>query len=570
MARGGLAFLLAFSVACDGSPAAPPVPDADAVDPPRLLRITVSPVPEALPAPGSTVDLSATGTYDDGTEAALTGLAWSSSDESVGTVDGQGTFTARGGGSTEVSARFEGIEGRTTIRVEEVLGRLQLTAPGDTAYSHGVRLRFGAAVVDEDGRPLTEADGARPIGWRSLDESIATVDDQGLVTPRRNGSVVIVAESGNLRAERELHVDGRIPVTIDPARAEALQWALEDSVASWGYPGGMAAVSFPNGDLWVGATGQSRPDRQMSPDLESYFASVTKTLIAAVVHQLAGEGRLEYGDRIGDFLPTREHIDPEITVEQLLGHTSGLYDYVTDGGGLSLSTLLADPDRVFTPGELLTSFVGPRRQAPGISAEYSNTNFLVLGEIVEQVSGRPFYEEVRRRLVDPFRLDDTYFGAWEEGSRERVTGYLPDGSDGTLIEVPTLESFAGPTGGIVSTVSDMARWSRLLFAGDVVPAAAVGRLRVVEPIHNAGPSGVDVRVLGIGQGAFTTRAGGNVFIGHGGTFPHIHAAIAHSESLDLSVAFAVNQGEVVPAVEARLPSALLNVASSPVGAFAQR
>jgi len=569
-ARSALLSALVVLGACSESTILDPDPDPNP-GPARLVNITVSPVPDPLPSPGVTVALTAVGGYDDGTEQTLSGVAWSSTNESVGTIDDQGVFTAVAGGEAEVVARLQEVEGRTMVRVEEeevVAGSLRVTSPGDTAFSFDVRMRFEANALDEDGRPTDE--GGLAIVWSSRDPDIATVDDQGRVTPVSEGSTVIVAESGARRGERVLHVDGRVPVTIDLARAEALQWALEDSVSAWGYPGGLAAVSFPNGAVWLGAAGQSRPDRQMSPELGAYFASVTKTLIGAVIHQMAAETRLAYNDPISDFLPNREHIPPSITVEQLLGHSSGLFDYVTDGDLFDLGDLLADPDRLFSPGDILASTLGPPRQAAGVSTEYSNTNMVVLAEIIEVVSGRSFYSEVRRRLLDPLGLSASHFPAWENNTGERLTGYLADGSDGSRIEVPSIESFAGPTGGMVSTVSDMARWSRLLFADDVVSAAAAERLRAAVPIDVSDLEDLDIEFQGIGQGAFTTRFSDIAFLGHGGTFPHTHSAIAHSEDLNLSVAMAVNRNDVVRAIESRLPAMLLRVASAPAGTEARQ
>jgi D-alanyl-D-alanine carboxypeptidase len=199
---------------------------------------------------------------------------------------------------------------------------------------------------------------------------------------------------------------------------------------------GAVALAQSDQGVWRGACGFREGKRPAEPDDRFGIASTTKTFVATVVLQLVGEGRLSLEDKVEHWLPGRIRGGREIAVRQLLNHTSGL----SPGFPSALPPRSAQP---------------PLLSRPGTTYEYSNTNYVALGLVVEEVTGHQLAQVVRDRLLRPLHLTDTSYGtaapppAWLGGSvesRRRVSG----------------------DGGIVSSAADLARFFRALLGGDLL------------------------------------------------------------------------------------------------------
>lgn len=308
----------------------------------------------------------------------------------------------------------------------------------------------------------------------------------------------------------------------------------------------------------------------MTTDLDADFMSVSKTLIAATIQQLVQADLLGYGDSVGQLLPAQGNIPPEITVEQPLAHRSGLLDYGNDNTASFIDeTVGAVAERIWSLEDLIETFVGSPTGSPGDPFSYSNTNSVVLAQIIEAISGRPFHLEVRDRLLDPLGLDATHWAPWEAGNRQRVSGF---GADGTVSWRPTwsIESFLGPAGGVISTAADMAAWGRGLFAGTAFSAEAQERM-LRRNSSNPPAESPGLQERGVGQGAFTFRLGSDTVVGHEGRFGgHSQTMLSYSDDEDLSVSAVVHPFGPIPSARARLTRMLLNVASGSAGAIADR
>ena len=161
------------------------------------------------------------------------------------------------------------------------------------------------------------------------------------------------------------------------------------------------AILWDDGREWAGASGLRDVNRGQPVTTDTAFAlaSVSKTLTAAVVLQLVDEGRLSLDDRVAPLLPGYA-LHPRITVRELLDHTSGLPDYFLNGK--IDRPLQSEPDAAWTAQDAWDYVLGPRKRfRPGKVWYYSNTNYLLLGELVEAVTGRPLAKEIRSRLLDP-------------------------------------------------------------------------------------------------------------------------------------------------------------------------
>ncbi|MDB5033094.1 MAG: hypothetical protein JWQ98_335 [Chlorobi bacterium] len=264
-------------------------------------------------------------------------------------------------------------------------------------------------------------------------------------------------------------------VAADPTLPARLQQALEKTLAAVDVRarhGVLASVIAPGLGQWTGAAGYSDSVGPAMPDMRFQIGSISKTFIAATIFQLVEEGTLSLSDSLHAWLPGYDNIDSTITIRQLLGHTSGVFDFLNDDrtGDLISDAYLFHPDKFWTPGEILSQHVGTPNFKPGKGARYSNTGYILLGSIIEKVTGQPVAQEIRNRFLTPLNLGGTYPG-WEN----KPTGKLVDGwSTGfdadtmkqvDVSSIPTTAalSMAWTAGGMVSTAGDVARWADALY-----------------------------------------------------------------------------------------------------------
>ncbi|MEE1781973.1 serine hydrolase, partial [Streptomyces sp. SP17BM10] len=236
--------------------------------------------------------------------------------------------------------------------------------------------------------------------------------------------------------------------------------------------------------------------------------------------QLVAEGKIDLDTSVDTYLPgllRGDGIDGRnITVRQLLQHTSGLPEYVDK------DVILNNPKRYYEPRELLDAALAQKAHfAPSTRWEYSNTNYLVAGLIIQKLTGRPLGEEVNRRIVDRIGLRHTYFPTPGDMTIHEAhpEGYNQD-ADGSFHDYTELDpSWGWAAGAVVSTNSDIVRFYTALLGGRLLPAAQLAEMRTTVPADEVGPG---VR-YGLGLMSTPLSCGG-VFWGHGGTIPGYYTA----------------------------------------------
>ncbi|MET7859530.1 serine hydrolase domain-containing protein [Streptomyces sp. NPDC005318] len=210
--------------------------------------------------------------------------------------------------------------------------------------------------------------------------------------------------------------------------------------------------------------GIRRPDRFRA-------GSITKTFVATVVLQLAGEHRLQLSDTVDRHLAglVRGHGNDgsRITLRALLTHTSGLYDYTDD----------PDAHPVSATAAVRTALAHRPTNAPGVYA-YSNTDYVLLGLVVQRVTGHSYATEIRRRIINPLRLTGTSLpGARTALPAPHGRGYSHDPADDSLRDVTVLDPrTAGAAGELISTLADLNRFYAALLGGRLLPPAQVNTL----------------------------------------------------------------------------------------------
>ena len=273
-----------------------------------------------------------------------------------------------------------------------------------------------------------------------------------------------------------------------PAPRPALQRVLEQMVAA-GAPGAVALVndgsrSGHRDRIWTSASGVAdlRSGRQMRPDDRFRAGSLTKPFVATVVLQLVGEGRLSLSDAVEHWLPGILPYGDRITVRQVLNHTAGVPGYLTPKRQLYQGIRF----RPWSPRELVALVADQPQMFPAGSAwSYSNTGYVLAGLIVEAVTGHRLGDELARRIFRPLRLQDTDFPVsfpFLTGRHSR--GYSLDLDDDLKpIEGPLHDftvynpSSLWAAGNIVSNAQDLARFSRALFGGRLLPATLLTEMQ---------------------------------------------------------------------------------------------
>ncbi|WP_442789139.1 serine hydrolase domain-containing protein [Kitasatospora sp. NBC_01302] len=339
-------------------------------------------------------------------------------------------------------------------------------------------------------------------------------------------------------------------------RPDSVQSSLNALVKDDGVPAALATVKGRDGRThnYTAGVGNLTTKAKVPVDGQIRIGSNTKTFTAVVALQLVAEGKIGLDASVDTYLPgllRGDGIDGRnITVRQLLQHTSGLPDYVDKGA------ILADPKRYFEPRDLLDAALAQKAHfAPGARWEYSNTNYLVAGLIIQKVTGRPLGEEVDQRIVDRIGLRHTYFPTPGDMTIHEAhpEGYNQD-ADGSFHDYTELDpSWGWAAGAVVSTNSDIVRFYTALLGGRLLPAAQLAEMRTTVPADEAGPG---VR-YGLGLMSRPLSCGG-VFWGHGGTIPgYFTAGGATDDGRAVNLAVTMIPGDAAgKGVEAAVDSAL--------------
>ncbi|MEF3114971.1 serine hydrolase domain-containing protein [Streptomyces chrestomyceticus] len=281
---------------------------------------------------------------------------------------------------------------------------------------------------------------------------------------------------------------GPLPASAtQPRTAGPVQRGLDRLVHEDGYPAALAAATGRDGRTRTAVAGVAdlRTGAKAPVDGQVRAASVTKSFTATVILRLVGEGKIALDAPVETYLPgllRGDGVDGRrITVRQLLQHTSGLPDYTR-----YLGDLLANRHRYYAPRTLLD--LALRHKAafpPGTGWRYCNTDYLVAGLLVEQVTGRPLGEEISRRVIDRIGLRHTYFPAvGEQGIRgAHPHGHVSPKPGAALLDVTGLDPSAAWAGGaLISTPSDLNRFFRALLGGRLLKPAQLAQMRTTVAI----------------------------------------------------------------------------------------
>lgn len=302
-----------------------------------------------------------------------------------------------------------------------------------------------------------------------------------------------------------------------------------------------AAVQLNNDAVWAGASGIStvNPLDSVSPDHAYLIGSVAKTITSACILQLADEGILSLDDPLHKWLDTIEFINPNITIRQLLRHQSGVFDvlYHPDFN----YTIQSAPSVIWSLSDVVNTFILAPNFQPGAGWAYSNTNYMLLGMIIEKASGHPYYQEFKTRFFTPLHLNSLKIPPFDGLPDTIAHVWLDITNDGVLDDIHNLYitwnalfSAAGPAGCYFAKPTDMAVWMRTFLGKNLVSANTLNEAKTTVATNLPGPTRYG---LGIMERNYLGIKG----FGHGGDLTY-SATVFYFPSKDISIAVMGNDG----------------------------
>lgn len=302
--------------------------------------------------------------------------------------------------------------------------------------------------------------------------------------------------------------DDRPAGGLGPEVNARLDKAIADVRKQAGIPGVVVGLWMPGKGSYVRATGvgDTATRAPMSADSFIRIGSETKTFTVTALLELVDEHRVELDDPISTYIPGVRD-GHRITLRHLAEMRSGLFPYTSDAD--FTRALERDPQRHFTPQELLAYGMKHRNTfEPGAQFQYSNSNLILLGLVVEKVSGHKLADVIRHRVLRPSHLRHTLFPSGPEFPEPHAHGYTQQSLSGETVDATDWNpSWAWAAGAMISDLWDLRRWAKIVATGELLsPATQAQRLKTL-------PTGFPGTTYGLG--IFET----NGWIGHNGSLP---------------------------------------------------
>lgn len=289
-----------------------------------------------------------------------------------------------------------------------------------------------------------------------------------------------------------------------------------------------AAVLIARGDtvLYRGARGMANVELgvELAPEQVFHIASVTKIFTAAFVLKLTEEGKLTLEDPLSAYLPDFPG-GASISIRQLLNHTAGISDRA-----------VLSPDPAFRRRDVdMTTLVNeigaqPLSFAPGTSQRYSNSGYILLGAVIEKITGHPWHVALSEQLLQPLGLHHTQYGGVLPIIPGRVAGYTKDDASSVLTNSDYISmSVPASAGALASTLDDLHLWIQALSSGQVISAAGLRQMMTPADLPGAPPANP------YGFGVYVWQVRGETLIGHTGQIDGFVSFVGFFPSHDIIV-----------------------------------
>ncbi len=321
---------------------------------------------------------------------------------------------------------------------------------------------------------------------------------------------------------------------LDPDTTETLGAAAEESFSQIDAPGAVMAIRTPDG-TWMATIGDESWDddaEPMSADVNQRIGSVTKTFTVTALLQLAEAGELSLDDPIGDYVEGTPN--PDATLYELAAMRSGIPSYTFDES--FQQTLFTSPNTPWTPEELVGLVEGQEPMfAPGTETFYSNTNTVLLGMVIEQVTGKPVEEVFAEQIIEPLGLEHTVFPPDASFPEPHATGYTMQGQTDEPADASDWNpSWGWTAGAMISNVDDLLTYAEALVAGEPALLGEEMQAERIDSFDFAIPPNSPERAYGLGLGL------ANGWYGHTGELPGFNTVVQHHLEEGITIVVMVN------------------------------
>jgi D-alanyl-D-alanine carboxypeptidase len=319
------------------------------------------------------------------------------------------------------------------------------------------------------------------------------------------------------------------------------QSVLDKGIQKYNVKGVSAAVIMPGRETWLGTAGLSHGSVPVEPGMVSAIGSITKNVVAALTLKLAEDGVLSLEDPLSRWLPEYPNVDSNVTIRQLLNHTSGIYMFWSNQQ--IWDDMKENREKIWAPEEVL-AYINKPYFEPGQGFRYSNTNYLLLAMIIQKATGATLADELRGSFWQPLDLKDTWLAIQEEIPVNQIhiwgDNWNNDGSflDMTFLPRDAHDSICFGSGSLFMTAENLARWGHFLFEGKILSSASMNEmLKFVDS-----GSGGNMEAYGLGVQKFRKKiSGGENGVGHAGGGKGSVAYMVYLPEHQVTIAVLVNE-----------------------------
>ncbi len=320
--------------------------------------------------------------------------------------------------------------------------------------------------------------------------------------------------------------------------------AVIDDYAAQGLPGVVLLIRDKSG-LWMGCSGMAdiEKDIPVQTCTVSKVASITKLFMGTLVMMLVEEGTINLDKKISHYIDNSllEHIENagQATVRQVLNHTSGIYDVVSDTD--FYLALLNDPDKLWEQEDLLNYVKNkPAEFETGNGVKYSNTNFIMVSLVIEGATGKDHDQLLKQKIIKPLGLSNTYYYPHDEIKNITAQGYFDLYNNGDIVDMTEFNTGSGNGyGGIYASVRDLQIFAEALLRDSILLNTA--SLDQMLTFTDAEPETFRRFGLGIFKD-FLERDANEYGLGHRGRDLAYSADLFYFPEADVTMAYLVNYG----------------------------